>query len=78
METPVFQMEYFVYFLGYLAASNMFGHMTERMDYNILIGLALYVTVSAVVWAKGCINQISKYLGIYCFSLEKRKAIKEE
>jgi hypothetical protein len=78
MDTPIFQLEYVVYLLGYLAASGVFGNHFTNMDYNILVGLAIYTAVSAVFWAKGCINQISSYLGIYCFSLEKRKPVKFE
>lgn len=72
MRSPVLQLEYVVYFLGYLVASK-YHHETF-----ILAGLAVYVTVSAVFWAKGSIEQIASYLGIYCLSLEKREKKKIE
>jgi len=72
MKSPIFQLEYVLYFLGYLVASQ-YHHETY-----ILAGLALYVTISAVHWAQGSIEQIASYLGIYCMSLEKRERKKIE
>jgi len=72
MRSPIFQLEYVVYFLGYIAAIN-YHHETY-----ILAGLALYVAISAVHWAQGCTEQIASYLGIYCLSLEKRERKKIE
>jgi len=75
MKSSVFQFEYIVYLLGYVVA---YKFQNETTDTWILAGLALYTTVSAVFWAKGCIEQIASYLGIYCLSLEKRDRKKIE
>jgi phosphatidylglycerophosphate synthase len=75
MKSKVFQMEYIVYLVGYFIAKN---YQNETADVWILSGLALYMTISAVFWAKGCIEQIASYLGIYCLSLEKRERKKIE
>jgi len=72
MKSPIIQLEYVVYFLGYLAASKYHN------ETYILAGLGVYVTVSAILWAKGSIEQIASYLGIYCLSLEKRERKKIE
>jgi len=75
MKSPVLQLEYVVYLLGYVAASR---YQNETADVWILAALALYITISAVYWAKGSIEQIASYLGIYCLSLEKRERKKVE
>jgi phosphatidylglycerophosphate synthase len=75
MKSKVFQLEYVVYILGYFIANK---YQNETADIWILSGLALYMTISAIFWAQGCIEQIASYLGIYCLSLEKRERKKVE
>jgi len=75
MKSKVFQFEYVVFLLGYFVARK---YQSETADAWILSGLALYVAVSAIFWAKGCVEQIASYLGIYCLSLEKRERKKIE
>jgi phosphatidylglycerophosphate synthase len=75
MKKSVVQLEYIVYLLGYFIAAK---YQNETADTWILLGLALYMTVSAIFWAKGCIEQIASYLGIYCLNLEKRERKKIE
>jgi len=75
MKSKVFQIEYIVYLVGYFVAKT---YQNETADFWILLGLALYITISAIYWAQGCLEQIASYLGIYCLSLEKRERKKIE
>jgi hypothetical protein len=75
MASPVIQTEYIVTILGYLLVRLVDPTNIQFSNY-VLIGLAVYVTISACLWARGCVNQISAYLGIYCFSLDKRERVK--
>jgi len=74
MRTPVYQKEVIVFLIfGVIMKfiSPMFGSKT--LDYLILYSLPVYVTGSVFMWSRGVIEQISSYLGIYCFSLQKRE-----
>jgi phosphatidylglycerophosphate synthase len=77
MASPIVQTEYIVTILGYLLVRLYDPSNIEFSNY-VLIGLAVYVTISACLWARGCVNQISAYLGIYCFSLDKRERVKAQ
>lgn len=44
----------------------------------ILHALPVYVIISVLLWARSVIQTISAYLGIHCFSFEKRPRKKLE
>jgi len=77
MKSPVIQVEYLVNLVAVLLVKILIPNNLE-FSTLILIGLSVYVVVSAALWTKGCVHQISSYLGIYCFSLQKRERVKLE
>jgi len=77
MKSPVFQWEYIVNLVAVLIVKFVNASSIEFTT-QVLIGLSIYVTISACLWTSGCVDQISSYLGIYCFSLEKRARAKLE
>ena len=48
------------------------------VEYAVLYCLPAYILGAVFLWARNVIEQISSYLGIYCFSLEKRERRKIE
>jgi len=75
MRSPIFQIEYVVNLIAVLIVK--FTNPNDlQFATNVLIGLSVYVVISAALWTRGCVNQISSFLGIYCFSLEKRERVK--
>jgi len=75
MRSPIFQIEYVINLIAVLAVKFLNPTSIAFAD-NVLIGLSVYVTLSAGWWTKGCVDQISSYLGIYCFSLQRRERVK--
>jgi len=75
MQSPIFQIEYVINLIAVLAVKFL-GPSNPALADNVLIGLSVYVTLSAAWWTKGCVDQISSYLGIYCFSLQRRERAK--
>jgi len=51
---------------------------SKTIEYMVLYAMPAYILGAVFVWAKYVIEQISSYLGIYCFSLEKRERRKIE
>jgi hypothetical protein len=72
MQTPYLQVETVIFYFGYEIAHRLLSNKPNSQE-NLLIILAIYVTGAAISWAKGSIEQISSYLGIYCLSLKKRE-----
>jgi hypothetical protein len=68
-------MEYIVNLIAVLVVKYTIPN-NHAFVVQVLTGLSVYVVVSACVWTKGCINQISSFLGIYCFSLQRRERVK--
>jgi phosphatidylglycerophosphate synthase len=75
MDYPIIQLEYLVNLLT--AVFLKYYYIDNPRACLIGLGvLTVYVALSSIFWARGCVNQITSYLGIYCFSIDKRERVK--
>jgi len=51
------------------------GSKVGRYDFYLLCIFLAFVLVSILDWVHGCVHQITRHLGISCFTLQKRPRV---
>jgi hypothetical protein len=72
MRTSIISIEAIIFLTFALLMKYLNGGKKSVYDNFICWGLVAYLSFAVFDWASDCIQTITKHLGIYCFSLEKR------